>query len=123
MHVIEGKPAIHAHLIIARAKAHPDCEYFRMVESTAERAVYETKNKNNPEPTRHTYTIDDARRAGLAPDRPRERNPSPGEKDRRGQWEKRPAEMLRKTAAAQLARIEYPDAALGIYSLEELEES
>jgi len=35
-------------------------------------------------------------------------------------WEKRPAEMLRKTAAVQLARIEYPEALGGLYSHEEL---
>ncbi len=28
-HVVEGKPSASAHLLIARAKAHPDCEYFR----------------------------------------------------------------------------------------------
>jgi 5'-3' exonuclease len=106
-HVIEGKPAPHAHLIIARAKQHPDCEYFQMIESTAESATYETKNRRNPTPTRLTYTLQQAKDAGLV--------------RAGGNWQKRPDEMVRKTAAVQLARIEYPDSALGLYAAEELE--
>ena len=120
-HVIEGKPAPHAHLIIARAKAHPKCEYFHLVESTAESATYETKHRDEPKETRRTYTLEMAKQAGLVPERPRLRNPTPGEKDRRSNWEKRPDDMLRKTCAVQLARIVYPDAAQGLYAVEELE--
>jgi 5'-3' exonuclease len=119
-HVIEGKPALHAHLIVARAKAHPDCEFFQLVSSDGEAAEYVTKHRRNPEPTRMRYTLEQAKVAGLCPEKPRLRNPSPGEKDRRGNWEKRPEEMLRKTAAVQLARVEYPDAAMGLYAIEEL---
>lgn len=106
MHVINGRPTMHAHLIIARAMAHPKCEYFRMVESTAEKATYETKHRDYPEPTRLTYTIAEAR---LARGR-----------DFAGNWTTRPAEMLRKSCGTQLTRIVYPDAALGIYATEEL---
>ncbi len=121
-HVVEGKPALHAHLIVARAKAHPDCEFFQLVSSDGEHAEYITKRKSNPEPTRMRYTLEQAKVAGLCPEKPRLRNPTPGEKDRRGNWEKRPEEMLRKTCAVQLARVEYPEAALGLYAIEELEE-
>jgi 5'-3' exonuclease len=105
-HVIEGKPSPSAHLIIARAKAHPDCEYFQCLETSGERAVWETKNRRNPKPTRLEYTIEQAGRAGLT--------------SRGGNWKARPDEMLRKTAGVQLARIEYPEAALGLYCPEEL---
>lgn len=119
-HVIEGKPAPGAHLIISKARQHPDCEYFQQIESTSERATYETKSRRNPRPTTHTYTLDDAKRAGMCPAEPRLRNPDPKAKDDRNQWEKRPAEMLRKTCAVQLARIEYPEATLGLVAIEEL---
>jgi 5'-3' exonuclease len=121
MHIIEGKPTMHAHLIIARAMAHPKCEYFRMVETSPEKATYETKHRDYPEPTRLTYSLADAKAAGTCPQNPRDK-PALNEKGRdgRGQWEKRPAEMLRKTTAVQLARIVYPDAALGLYATEEL---
>jgi 5'-3' exonuclease len=104
-HVVEGKPAMHAHFIIARGKKHPDCEYFQLVETTSEFAVYETKHRANPKPTKLRYTIDEARKAGFKPG---------------SGWEKRPAEMLRKACGVQLVRIEYPDAAMGLYSIEEL---
>lgn len=117
--VVEGRPAPKAHLIIARAKAHPDCEYFSFIGGDEKQATYETKNRNNPNPTRLTYTIEQARLAGRAPTNPRRERPQG--KDDRGQWEKVPAEMIRKSCGVQLARIEYPDAALGLVASEELD--
>jgi hypothetical protein len=105
-HNFEGKPLMHAHLIIARAKADPDCEYFQFLGGDHEHAEYETKVRSNPKPTRLRYTIEQAREAGLI--RPN------------GNWAKRPDEMLRKTCAVQLARIEYPSAAMGLYCAEEM---
>lgn len=110
-HVIEGRPSPGAHLLIARCKAHPDCEYFQFVGGDATFAEYETKNRRNPRPTRLKYTIEQAKAAGLIK---QTRSGEPG------QWEKRPEEMLRKTAAVQLGRIEYPDAIGGLYATEEL---
>lgn len=118
-HVIEGKPAPLAHMIVARAKQHPDCEWFRYVGGDDTYAEYQTKNRNNPSPTTLKFTLEQARLSGLAPRNPRTEKPQQG-KDDRGNWEKRPAEMLRKTCAVQLTRIEYPDAALGLYSAEEM---
>lgn len=121
MHMIEGKPTMHAHLIIARAMAHPACVYFRYVGGDSTFAEYETKHRDYPEPTRMKYTIADAKAAGVCPVNPRSQ-PALNERgrDSRGQWEKRPAEMLRKTCGVQLARAVYPAAALGIYATEEL---
>jgi hypothetical protein len=109
-HVIEGKPAPHAYLIIARAKADPDCEYFQCVESSATSATWETKNRCNPKPTKVTYTIEQARLAGLL-------------EKAKGNWNTRPEEMLVKTAGAILARREYPAAAMGLYAVEEMGEA
>jgi 5'-3' exonuclease len=106
-HVIEGKPSPSAYFIIARAKAHPDCEYFMCTETTTASSTWETKNRCNPKSSKLTYTIEDAQAAGLL--------------SRGGNWKARPAEMLRKTAGVQLARMEYPEAALGLYAVEELE--
>jgi len=103
-HVIEGKPSPHAYLIIAQAKRHADCEYFQCTSTNSTSATWVTKSRRNPEPTSLTYTIEQARAAGLT-------GPN---------WTKRPDEMLRKTAGAQLARMEYPDAAMGLYAVEEM---
>jgi 5'-3' exonuclease len=106
-HVVEGKPYASAHLMIARAKADPDCEYFQLIESTAELATWETKNRRNPKPTRYTYTIGQAIKAGLLM---KEKN----------NWNTRPEDMLIKTSGAKLAKIEYTSSAIGLTSIEEL---
>ena len=114
------KIALHAHLIVAQAEKLPQCEWFRIVSTSNKEATYQTKHRDHAEPTTHTYSIQDAIDAGLCgleiiPRR------SMTEKDQRGNWDKRRAEMLRKTCATQLVRIVYPSAALGLYAPEELE--
>ncbi|HEY6875578.1 MAG TPA: 5'-3' exonuclease H3TH domain-containing protein [Candidatus Dormibacteraeota bacterium] len=118
-HVIEGKPAPHAHLITALAERHPDCEYFMLVSSDNKAAEYETKHRRHPRAIRHKYTVQDAIDAGLCTAEIAPRPPM-GQKDSRSNWDKRRAEMLRKTCAVQLVRIAYPDRAMGLYSIEEL---
>jgi hypothetical protein len=105
-HVIEGKPALSAQLIQARAEQHPDCEYFMPGECSETEATFETKRKSHPRPVTLTYTIDQAKRAGLI------RNGSG--------WTKHPEDMLAKTAAVKLARRVYPSSVAGLYSPEEL---
>jgi 5'-3' exonuclease len=109
-HVISqtGQLAMHAHMIIDRAKSHPDCDWFQCVETDATHAVYKTKNKRNPSETTLTYTIEQAIKAGLIRDG--------------GNWRARPDEMIRKTCGVQLARMEYPGAAMGLHALFELGE-
>lgn len=100
--VVEGRLCPSAHFIISKAKADRDCEYFYCVETTDKSCTWETKHRKNPKPTRLTYTIEQAQKANLVKDR--------------GNWATRPAEMLRKTAGVQLARMEYPESALGLYA-------
>lgn len=103
-HVIEGKPSASADMMRALAERHPDCEYFRIIDSGPESATWETKHRRHPEPTRYTYTIVEARQAGL----------------QGGNWAKRPRDMLTKTAASKLARLVYPGATVGLYCPEEM---
>lgn len=107
-HFVEGKICPHAHLIVALTENQPECEYFMLVESDDTKATYETKHRNHPKPTRLTYTWAQAQLAGLS---------------NRPIWKARPAEMLRKTCAVQLARIVFPGAALGLYAVEEMGEA
>jgi 5'-3' exonuclease len=109
-HVISqtGQLAMHAHMIIDRAKSHPDCDFFQCVETDAEHAKYVTKNRRNPMETTLVYTIAQAIKAGLVKGQ--------------GNWTARPDEMLRKTCGVQLARMEYPGAAMGLYCLAEMGE-
>jgi 5'-3' exonuclease len=103
-HVIEGKPTPYAYLMIARAKAHHDCEYFYCKEANAESATWVEKNRRNPVETSVTYTLEQAKTANLY----------------KGGWLKNPEDMLTKTAGAKLARRAYPDAALGLYAVVEM---
>lgn len=105
-HVVEGKPYASANLIIAMAKADPDCEYFYQLECDDKHSTWVTKNRKNPGETRYTYTIEMARLAGLL-DKPL------------SNWNRRPQEMCTKTAGGKLARIEYTMSAMGLNSLEE----
>jgi hypothetical protein len=84
------------------------CASWRVVESTVERCTIETTRVGESEPERETFTLDDAKRAGL---------------DRRDVWRAYPRDMLRHRAAAGLARRVYPDVVLGCYAPGELEES
>lgn len=107
-HVIEGKLAMHAMMIIGLVHKSGLATYFKCTERTAERATWKGHRKGDPdpEPTVVTYTIGDAKRANLI----------------RGgsNWEKRPTEMLTKTAGVQLARLLWPDVVGGLYFPEEL---
>lgn len=107
IHVVEGKPILSADLLVALAKRSPDCVYFRLVESSYERATYETLRKGDPKPTSLTWTLEDARRAELVGKRT---------------WKAHPAAMLRARCAAALARAVYPDLLLGVYEDSEGEE-
>lgn len=103
-HVIEGRPSPSADMMRALAERHPDCEYFMFVSASDTAATWETKNRRHPKPIQYTYTIEDARRAGLTS----------------GNWAKRPKDMLTKTAASKLARLAYPGATVGLYCPEEM---
>lgn len=109
IHIIEGKPTLSADLIAALCKSRPDvCLYFRMVESTATVARFETHRKGEPEPTPMTFSIEDAARAGVTG---------------KDNWKKYPAAMLRARCITALARAVYPDLAMGIYDPDEIEDA
>jgi len=105
VHIIEGKPTLSADLMVALVKKSDACAYFRLVESTASRAAYETHRKGEPSPTRMTYTAEEARAAGAL---------------NKDNWRKFPAAMLRARAASMLARAVYPDVILGVYDPDEI---
>lgn len=105
LHVIKGKAVMSADLQVALVKKHPECIYFRLVESTDTIASYETERKGEGK-TKMSFTIEQARNAQLAGDN----------------WRKYPAAMLRARAASALARAVYPDLTLGVYDEDEARE-
>jgi 5'-3' exonuclease len=113
-HVVEGRPTASADLIRALAKRSPKCKYFRLVASTSAYAEWETWNSDDPGPTTFRYDLEEAELAGLV---------RTDKKGNPGMWQKRPRDMLTKTAGAKLARLVYPAETLGLYCPEEMGET
>lgn len=107
IHIIKGKPTMSADLMVALVKRSPECVSFKLVETDAQHAIYETERKNEGK-TRLGFTMEEAKAAGLL-------------KDDSG-WKRYPAAMLRARAASALCRAVYPDLLLGVYETSEAEE-
>lgn len=105
IYVVDGKPTLSADLMVAIVKRADVCQWWRTAESTPETCTIETQRRGDPAPSRRTWTIADAQRAGLTGRQP---------------WRQYPATMLRHRCAADLAREVYPDVVLGLYDPEEL---
>lgn len=106
INVIDGKGVTSADLMVALAISKRDvCEYFRLLESSPQKATYETKRVGS-EPVKLTWTIQQAQTARLT-----------GKQN----WQTYPDAMLRARCAAALARAVYPDLFLGVYTPEEAE--
>ena len=82
-------------------------EYFRFVEGDAKSATYIAKRRGEPE-QRETYTIEQAKQAGLVKDG--------------GAWTKDPASQLIARASSRLARRVAPDILGGFYTPDEARE-
>jgi hypothetical protein len=112
--LVEGRPCPGAHYLIARASADRNCEYLEMVEENFEvdnpYVTYETKSRASGRVKSFTYYWSDAEAAGVAHAR----------SGKKTTWEGRPREMMRKTAGSQAARLWYPAACAGLYSMEEM---
>jgi len=109
-HVIEGKSTMHASLIVGLVLTSGKCEYFDLVETSDQQAVWCTKRIGRPE-LKFSYTIKEADTAGLL------RVSSSGKKSN---WQSRPKTMLRWRAATELARAVYPDITTGLYTPDEI---
>lgn len=107
IYVVGGKPSLTADAMLAVIKSSPACEYFRLVHSDADKATYETKRKGDPSPTSLTFTVQQAKKAGLSG----------------GNWDKYPDAMLRARCASGLGRIVYPDLLMGVYEEDELQQA
>lgn len=113
VHVIEGRLALHASLITALVIRSGKADYFKLVKSTDEEAIYKTHRKDDPdpEPTVFRFTIEEAQRANYTYVR---------EGKRGGNWQKIPRTMLRHRCATELARAVYPDVVMCLYTPDEL---
>lgn len=107
IHIVDGKAGVSAKLKMALCLQRPECEFFIMVTSTAEKAVYRAKRKGAPEPVEYSYSIEDAKRAGLT---------------HKQNWQSHPAAMLRARCSSGLADSVFPDLVQGVMTHDELRE-
>jgi len=106
--IIEGKLTLSADLMRGLILRSGAVKYFRCIERTAEQSTWETQRGDDP-PVRLTYTIEEARQAGVV-------KPGSG-------WVKYAPDMLVARASSKLARLVCPDILHGIYTPEELREN
>lgn len=102
-----GRPGLYEQTALALVMSSPLCEYFQMLESDDEKAIFETKRRNYPKPTKLGFTISQARVAKLLG---------------KDNWANYPAAMLRARAALHLARAVYPDILANVYTPDEIAE-
>jgi hypothetical protein len=105
--VIKGKPTLYADAMVGLVLASGKAKYFTCVESDGIKATYETHRHGAPVAVRKTFSLDDAKAAGLLSN---------------ATYKSYPRQMLEARAKAHLARDQYPDLLHGIYSAEEAAE-
>lgn len=104
--VFDGRAVVSSQLTVALCLRRPDiCEYFRCVRTTEDEATFETKRVGSAA-TQETFTLKMADKAGLLG---------------KDNWKKYPKAMLKRRAAMELARSEYPDLVGNVYDPEEVE--
>jgi 5'-3' exonuclease len=121
-HVVEGRPTMHADLVVGLVLRSGKAEFFDLIETTHERATYITKRKGARKEVEVTWTLEDALRAGLVTKDERGRYRGVSKSGRASNWDKYPRAMLRHRAATEVARAVYPDVTCGLYAPDEIGE-
>lgn len=101
IYIVEGKPTLSADTMVALIRQSGHCVYWQRIEQTADSVTYETQRKGDPNPTRQTFTVEDAKRAGRW--------------GAQGPWSTHPQRMMAHRCASILAREVYPDVLAGCY--------
>jgi hypothetical protein len=104
--VIKGKPTLKAEAMTALVRARRDvCEYLVIRRSDATICTMETKRVGDPAPTVMSFSIDDAKAAGLTSN---------------DNYKKYAPAMLRARAGSAICKAVYSDLILGLYDPDEL---
>lgn len=126
--VINNRPCIWGDALIGVIRSSRDCEYVKeWIEGEGDSMVAwcETKRRGEDEPVRKSFSVDDAKRAGLWQTQARVtkqgRNGS-YEKDNDSPWYKYPKRMLQMRARAWCLRDTYADILKGMQVREEVED-
>lgn len=105
--VIKGKPTLKAEAMVALVRRRRDvCEYLVIRRTDATACAIETKRVGDPVATTMSFTIDDAKAAGLLSN---------------DNWKRFPSAMLRARCSSAICKAVYSDLVLGLYDAEELD--
>jgi hypothetical protein len=102
--VLDGKPVMSADLMAGLVHKRVPGALLRIVETTTESCVIDAARPGQ-EPTRFTFSSEDAKNAGLLG---------------KDNWRKYPRAMLRARCLAEAVRAVFPDVLLGVYDPDEL---
>jgi hypothetical protein len=104
IHVIDGKPTLSAELMAGLVHQRIPGALLRVVESTNDRCVVHA-GRPGQEATPFTFTLADAKRAGI---------------DGKQNWRTYPRAMLRSRCVSEACRAVFPDAIMGCYTPDEM---
>ena len=107
VYLVKGRPTLAALTLAALAVKRKDiCKYIIYKETSSTRAVVETWRVGHPSATTTTWTMEDAKLAGLLTNKI---------------WLQYPKQMLRARAVTDLVRMVYPEVSLGLYASEDFD--
>lgn len=104
-HIVENRPCLSAQAMMGLCLRHPSCEYFMVTERSSTSVTVEAKRTSWPKAAHSTFTLEDAKQAGLTG---------------RQNWQKYPRAMLTNRAIAEAARFWFPDVVGGLYDPDEV---
>lgn len=127
--VVNGRPTIWGDGAIGLVRSSGLCEWVRETisgEGETRFAKCEAKRKGDPEITMRTFSVDDAKRAGLWSPQPRitrfKKDGGAYEKDNDSPWHRYPDRMMQMRARAFVLRDLFADVLGGLYLREEIED-
>lgn len=103
--MVQGKPTVGAELMLALIYRDHGRQALRVKESDNQHCTIEYRTVGWEGTSEHTFTIEEARQAGLI---------------KNGPWTQYPATMLRWRAISQVAKFAFPDSIGGMYVTGEL---
>lgn len=100
IYVVKGRPFMASLMRQAIVRNSVECEYIRIIESTAKQCTVETKRRGDPAPVRQTYTYAMAELSGIT--------------NQNQKYRTEPDVMLKRRAMSRLLEDVYPDVLRGL---------
>lgn len=107
--VINGRPSLWGDAVIGLVRSSGLCEYiYEEIDDAGQKATCRTRRKGDEHEVSRTFTMDDAKKAGL--------------QGKQGPWSNYPKRMLQMRARSWCLRDVYPDVLRGVSVVEEAQD-